>query len=861
MDVDPVVAFGAAMEAAGLPRPLTIIADGKIHRFHIEGDRRGSKNGWYVLHADDRSAGLFGSWRTGVRETWSARGNGRATVSDRRCWEAARKKRTKERSELRARAKSKAKRLLERSEPASPDHPYLILKDVRPHGIRQLGSRLIVPVYGPESHLRGLQWIMSDGGKRFLSGTEVRGGYFQIGTLDGTVVVCEGFATAASIREATAHAVAIAFNAGNMKPVCEALRAKLPDVHIIVAADDDRDTDGNPGITNATKAARAVGSLLAVPTFEDGEEGTDFNDLATLRGLAEVARLIDAAEDPSDWEDGQTLEQAIEGLEARPSVEDLKRLAPRLAGLDPIELDAALQGLQATVKDLGVRKSSIREQVERAREERAQEASAGPRAADRGPPPDPAIEKEAESLLRDADILSRMVEDTTRLGHQGEEVNRKMVLLSGVAGQTSRSHEEAIHLVIKGDSSTGKNELARCVLCLFPDGRVRFLTGVSEQALVYAGGRLEGVLVFQEAEGEEHGAYVIRQAMSEGWLERMTVIDGEVTVVRTYVCGSIVTTTTAVALHDESQTRVFDLHTDEGAELTRKVVDAAGRQAAGLTSSDSEKERIRSVWQTAFGKLEPEDVVIPYATQIADGFPCRLPRARRDIKRTLNLTRASAVLHQHTRERDGRGRLLASLDDYRMTYPLVQAVLGPSMSGLTEKAKAIAALQQELGEEGEGWVARTKLQKEAQARGVASEKTVRNWARRFAALGYWEDRKRDGRWEYRSTRDVVLEPISLPKPDELVDVVAAGNRAVPPETSHLAGSSVLSGRSGAGNGPSVPEGTHESRSADKGETASTPTSASRLPAGSEDRTGTAGLPAGTSPPAEDRPRTLESGVI
>ncbi|MBL0168493.1 MAG: toprim domain-containing protein, partial [Propionivibrio sp.] len=75
------------------------------------------------------------------------------------------------------------------------------------------------------------------------------------------------FATGASIHEATGYPVAVAFNAGNLEPVAKALRAKFPDLRLIVCADDDVGTAGNPGMTKATAAARAVGALLAVPDF------------------------------------------------------------------------------------------------------------------------------------------------------------------------------------------------------------------------------------------------------------------------------------------------------------------------------------------------------------------------------------------------------------------------------------------------------------------------------------------------------------------------------------------------------------------------------------------------------------------
>ena len=97
--------------------------------------------------------------------------------------------------------------------------------------------------------------------------------------------MCEGFATGASIHEATGGAVAVAFNAGNLSAVALALRVKYPGLTITIAADDDWHTSGNPGLTAAKQAAVDVGGKLAVPDFTGlvrGAKDTDFNDMARL---------------------------------------------------------------------------------------------------------------------------------------------------------------------------------------------------------------------------------------------------------------------------------------------------------------------------------------------------------------------------------------------------------------------------------------------------------------------------------------------------------------------------------------------------------------------------------------------------
>lgn len=296
---DLLAAFRAAMLAVGIEITDQIIPDGELHRVHVRGDRRGSRNGWYVLYPDGVPAGVFGCWKRGIYEKWCAREPQELSPGERRRWreqvEARRQEAEEARRRRRRRAQKKAADLWNRATPADPDHPYLQEKGVGAHGIRQLRETLLISVYGPDGALRGLQRILPDGKKRFLAGTEVRGAYYPMGEPDGVVVVAEGYATGATIHEATGHAVAVAFNAGNLKAVAQALQAKLDNTRIILAADNDRRTEGNPGLTKAREAARAVGGEVVYPSFEEGEPGSDFNDLAALHGAGAVQAAIDDA--------------------------------------------------------------------------------------------------------------------------------------------------------------------------------------------------------------------------------------------------------------------------------------------------------------------------------------------------------------------------------------------------------------------------------------------------------------------------------------------------------------------------------------------------------------------------------------
>lgn len=175
---------------------------------------------------------------------------------------------------------------------AAEVHPYLTAKGVRAHGLRiEARYNLLIPMRDIQGHLHSLQAIAPNGTKLFMPNGRVTGCYHAMGRPSDNLVICEGYATGATIYEDAGTAVAVAFNAGNLLSVAKALRLKFPCITIVIAADDDWKTPGNPGLTAATEAARVIGGKLAVPNFGGlprGEKDTDFNDLARLSRAQEM---------------------------------------------------------------------------------------------------------------------------------------------------------------------------------------------------------------------------------------------------------------------------------------------------------------------------------------------------------------------------------------------------------------------------------------------------------------------------------------------------------------------------------------------------------------------------------------------
>ncbi|MTW10747.1 DUF927 domain-containing protein [Pseudoduganella eburnea] len=233
-----------------------------------------------------------------------------------------------------ARAAERAKAIWDSAVLVDASHAYLQKKGVKPHGLRgyegdlaingmSCDGAIVVPLYNSDGRLTSLEFVSPGGEKRFLPAGVKSGSYHVIGAAGKVIVIAEGYATAASAFEATGYCTFVAFDAGNLRAVAQAVRAMHSDVNIVLAADNDAKPDGsNPGVKAATEAARACNGVVAVPP-----RGMDLNDLHVRDGLDAVKGLIDESL-PATW---PTLEerpcwrvysewQVVDGLKRKPGV-------------------------------------------------------------------------------------------------------------------------------------------------------------------------------------------------------------------------------------------------------------------------------------------------------------------------------------------------------------------------------------------------------------------------------------------------------------------------------------------------------------------------------------------------------------
>jgi len=272
--------------------------DDKFHVVDANEGKKGNGAGRIKLFSDGQG-GIAFNFKTGQQQAFFINGNTGNPTSPAELERIKREqqKRAAEQVKQQDRAARRAVSIWQSVKPAPPDHPYLIKKQIKPHGAR-LGNwqrtipddhgkhqtliiedSLILPMYNADGKIRSLQAIFPEQhpllgrNKDFLPGGQVAGLFWWIGPKTKKVLICEGFATAATLHEETGNRVYMAFTANNLMAVGRIIREKLPNAEIVFCADNDDATAGNPGLTKATAAAQAVGASLAVPPIAG-----DFND-------------------------------------------------------------------------------------------------------------------------------------------------------------------------------------------------------------------------------------------------------------------------------------------------------------------------------------------------------------------------------------------------------------------------------------------------------------------------------------------------------------------------------------------------------------------------------------------------------
>lgn len=289
---DPFTTFQSVLIDGGyeIDGPVQVTDDTPVRL-----NRNGSKDkpAWYHFNlfrtdnGDDIGFGHFGDWRDGVTTSWSSRADQmseadsiRLDVERKRQADEARKAREIQQD---AAAESASAYIDQCTTPLN--HPYLTEKGVKGYGLLERNGALVMPLKNSAGEIRSYQTIRPDGAKRFLKDAQKNGCFHLIGQPGNVAYIVEGYATGATVFEATGQGVFVACDTSNLSPVVNAVRSIYPGIRLIIAADHDASGAGQKA---ANKAASRDSNTSVIVANINPDDGSDFNDLAKAKGLAVV---------------------------------------------------------------------------------------------------------------------------------------------------------------------------------------------------------------------------------------------------------------------------------------------------------------------------------------------------------------------------------------------------------------------------------------------------------------------------------------------------------------------------------------------------------------------------------------------
>jgi hypothetical protein len=437
-----------------------------------------------------------------------------------------------------------------------------------------------------------------------------------------------------------------------------------------------------------------VDAELSRESQPDGNKGT--NNVVPFRPSSDRAAL---EHDGNDVDDDELLQRAVSQINEWKSIPNLASLTSVQQLFHELIRDGGSRMLRDKVVDdiiaafdtkFGGKRALGGTWTQIAKDVAAEHAQAAREGLDDECPPLTA-EQKAEfrddlwpklcELAQAPDLLERVVRQVQSRGVVNECELITLIYLAA----TSRVLDQPINPLVKGASSGGKSHTTKRTLELFPPESVNYLTSSSALSLVYDDQPLaHTVLVVNEAnqlQADENSMFsmLLRSLISEGRIVHQTTVEDPASrtgrrverIVREGPIAVMITTTGE--LHAENETRMLSFRVSETQEQTRAVIEGLAARAAGTDEGVADL----AIWQDfqRWIALGPTDAVIPFAPQIAAKIPPSMVRFRRDVGSLFNFIKASAILHQAQRKVDGKGRVVATLDDYKVAYSIFSKVL------------------------------------------------------------------------------------------------------------------------------------------------------------------------------------------
>jgi len=290
-------------------------------------------------------------------------------------------------------------------------------------------------------------------------------------------------------------------------------------------------------------------------------------------------------------------------------------------------------------------------------------------------------------------VLDAALRVLRTIGHVGEEQSLRALLLSAWSRHVRKASDRPASAIIKGESASGKSFSPKGVLRLFHENDAYYqLSTLSEKALFYSSREWKGRIIFipeaNQLQADESSILlsVLRQLVTDGNIaHEVTVKDPDTGEMSTRLVEkegpvSLWVGTTRDVLDHELETRCLSILTDESPEQTRRIADADAKRRGGgdRTLDADEVESLVAPWREFdvwLGLLDSHQAVIPFAAGVVAQVELAPVRFRRDWPQLWGLVRTHALIHWASREKDDKGRVIATQDDYQAVRQLLEPMM------------------------------------------------------------------------------------------------------------------------------------------------------------------------------------------
>lgn len=309
----------------------------------------------------------------------------------------------------------------------------------------------------------------------------------------------------------------------------------------------------------------------------------------------------------------------------------------------------------------------------------------------------PITSREIE-ILKDTELLLRIIEEAQNHGIRGEE-DTILTLTNKITLRLVKKHAPTSSNIVVSDKSGAGKDVVTSTICyiLIPIDDLIHRTGLSEKALIYwATNKEEGwtwdekVFYLEDPEEELLRGQPIK-VMSSGRNISSVVKDQELIDLDIPGKPVMIVTSYLATIEEEGGRRWDAVRVDLSENLTSQVKKDKLKKAEGNSTIIENSELI-----SALQKLKSYDVIIPFASKIAEHLPNTLVM-RTQIDKLIDYMKASAILHQYQREKDEDGRLIATWFDYdyaRFLFLKLRDVEGQWLNPIEEE---LVGVLRELG--------------------------------------------------------------------------------------------------------------------------------------------------------------------